>query len=207
MERLPGAPREGQRRRRGDQRGDRRVPLDPPSVQNVVLVGGDSVVPFARLDDLTTVANEAGYDNPVVGQLPRVGAPGPGRCSRTTRTRPPQPVPYFGRQLHVPDLAVGRLVETPAQIAAQVDAFATANGRPRSASTALTTGYDFLTDGALPSARRSADLTGAGTRPDLGHVGPRQSRARGHACRPGCGDPPVTSLNGHADYYGFQPAR
>ena len=37
-----------------------------PALQYIALVGGDGVVPFARLDDLTTVANEAGYDNPAI---------------------------------------------------------------------------------------------------------------------------------------------
>ena len=51
------------------------------------------------------------------------------------------------RRLYLPDLAVGRLVETPAQIIAQVDEF----GPPTAGSTrgrAYVAGYDFMTDGA-----------------------------------------------------------
>ena len=61
------------------------------------------------------------------------------------------PVPYFGRQLHVPDLAVGRLVETPAEIADQVEAFERRSGllvRENDDAGSVTTGYDFLNDGA-----------------------------------------------------------
>ena len=31
------------------------------TVQNIVLLGGDEVIPAARLEDRTTVANENGY--------------------------------------------------------------------------------------------------------------------------------------------------
>ena len=47
----------------------------------------------------------------------------------------------------VPGLAVGRLVETPAEIAGMIDAYIAAGGvvTPR---TSLVTGYDFLADAA-----------------------------------------------------------
>ena len=60
-----------------------------------------------------------------------------------------QPIAFLNRLLYVPDIVGGRLVETPAQIAAQVDRFL---GGPTpghlSPSTAFTLGYDFLSDGA-----------------------------------------------------------
>ena len=57
------------------------------------------------------------------------------------------PVRFFTRELYLPTLAVGRLVETPAQIQRQIAAFQSAGGllNPK---TSLTTGYDFLSDGA-----------------------------------------------------------
>ena len=36
------------------------------------------------------------------------------------------PMPFLGRQLYVPELSVGRLVETPVDIAAQLDRFTAA---------------------------------------------------------------------------------
>ena len=40
-----------------------------------------------------------------------------------------EPVPFFNRQLDVPDLVTGRLVETPANINAQLDAFIAGHDR------------------------------------------------------------------------------
>ena len=57
------------------------------------------------------------------------------------------PVPYLNRQLYIPELAVGRLVETPAQMIGAIGRFVSFSGR-LDPQTALTTGYDFLTDGA-----------------------------------------------------------
>ena len=119
------------------------------------------------------------------------------------------PVPYLGRQLHVPNLAVGRLVETPTEISDQVHAFAlSTNGRlnPR---TALTTGYDFLKDAGasvnsflgqyVPAAANQSVISDTWTRSTL--VGPA-----GMFLPTGGSVPEITSLNGHADFYGFQPA-
>ena len=122
--------------------------VDHSSVQNVVLVGGDNVVPFARLDDLTSVANEAGYDNSVVGSSYLAWGARAGKMLSDDPYASSAPLPYFGRQLHVRDLAVGRLVELPAQISAQLDAFANSSNGRLNPTTALTTGYDFLSDGA-----------------------------------------------------------
>ncbi len=57
------------------------------------------------------------------------------------------PIEWATRRLYVPELALGRLVESPAQIIAQIDAFGAASGR-LDASRAYAAGYDFMTDGA-----------------------------------------------------------
>ena len=69
------------------------------------------------------------------------------------------PVPIDDGQFFVGDLIGGRLVETPAQIAGQLDRYAAANGQ-LARSTAFSEGYDFTKDGATvgqqtASARRS----------------------------------------------------
>ena len=46
----------------------------------------------------------------------------------------------------MPDLPVGRLVETPAEITGMIDAFLADS--VLDPTTSLVTGYDFLTDGA-----------------------------------------------------------
>ena len=57
------------------------------------------------------------------------------------------PIEWATRRLYVPELALGRLVESPTQIIAQLDAFDAASGR-LDASRAYAAGYDFMTDGA-----------------------------------------------------------
>jgi hypothetical protein len=56
------------------------------------------------------------------------------------------PTPFLGGQLYVPEWSFGRLVETPADIANQIDAFIAANGTITPTSATLA-GYDFLSDG------------------------------------------------------------
>ena len=67
----------------------------------------------------------------------------PRGCARGHLHATTEPVPFFNRQLYVPDLVAGRLVETPTNIDAQLDAFVagTTPGHLHPA-TALTTGYD-----------------------------------------------------------------
>ena len=49
----------------------------------------------------------------------------------------------------MPDLAVGRLVETPAEIAGVLDAYlGLSGGVVPTPTSSLVTGYDFLADGA-----------------------------------------------------------
>ena len=58
-----------------------------------------------------------------------------------------QPIPYNGRELYVPDIAVSRLVETPAQIEGVIDRFLEARGT-LSGGSSVVTGQDFMMDGA-----------------------------------------------------------
>jgi hypothetical protein len=53
---------------------------------------------------------------------------------------------WRGRELFAPDLAIGRLVETPGEIETMIQAFLDED--PLSASTAFVSGYDFLVDSA-----------------------------------------------------------
>lgn len=56
------------------------------------------------------------------------------------------PMAWRGRELYVPDLAIGRLVEKPQEIEGMIDAFLA--GHPLNPNTAFVGGYDFLTDSA-----------------------------------------------------------
>ena len=183
-----------------------------PNAEYRVLVGGDDVLPFARIDDLTTVSTENGY----AATFPASTALGGSLADAKILTDDPYgttaPVPFLNRQLYVPDLVTGRLVETPANINAQIDAFL---GGPTPGhlhpATALTTGYNFLSDGATAvSGALGTVATAAGsnktaisdtwTKSTL--VGP------GGLLLPSSGAPPpdIVSLNAHADHNRFEPA-
>ncbi|WP_322489710.1 peptidase [Chloroflexus sp.] len=150
--------------------GNETNPVTPyPNVRNIVLVGSDEIIPFFRLPDLTTIANEADYleylktidarsngaslispDNPLGAAL---------RNRMMLSDNPygaDRPYRFYGFPLFVPRLAVGRLVEQPAEIAdflrrnqpgweEDTILLAAQEYNPRSASI---TGYDFLIDGA-----------------------------------------------------------
>ena len=108
-----------------------------PSVRNVVLLGNDTSVPFARLDDLTTIANEADYASTFARSDDLYGALFEHRVLSDDPYATTDPIPYLQRQLFVPQLAVGRLVESAAQITGTLDRFLTFGGvlDPRSART------------------------------------------------------------------------
>ena len=121
----------------------------------VTLVGGDDLLPMGRVADLTRVGNESEYASTFQG------APNPLAASSTggfTLTDDPygDPSPTSmgnGNSLFVPQISVGRLVETPAEITGALTAYRSAAG-VLDTHTALVSGYDFLSDGALSAAER-----------------------------------------------------
>jgi hypothetical protein len=116
-----------------------------PNLKYLVLVGGDPIIPHGRLRDEAKVANERNYSNLSGNQ----------RLSLSQFHRYMLsddyyagllPLPWRGRELYLPQLAVGRLVETPAEIAFYIDNFlANPVLEPQDA---LVTGYEFLLDQA-----------------------------------------------------------
>ena len=134
------------------------VKLARPSLKYVVFAGGDDQIPFFRAPDLSLIANEAGF----AGQFNNneyYGALASGDLLTDNPYLDTRPVPASGRQLFIPDLAGGRLVETPAQIAGAVTSFENSSGTLRS-STAFVSGYDFVTDGSQQVAQRLRSILG-----------------------------------------------
>ena len=117
----------------------------------LVIVGGDQVMPFARLDDFTvTASNEAGYASTFGTNTELFATLNAGQMLSDDPYGDVNPVPYLNRQLYIPELAVGRLVETPAQIVATLNRFVapTVAGPPRP--------DDLADDGLRLPLRRSA---------------------------------------------------
>ena len=100
-----------------------------PTLANVVVVGGDDIVPMARLDDTTRVGNETGYADEFDVNGPYFGALETSHFLSDDPYGDLDPMQWATRRLYVPELAIGRLVESPDQIIAQLDAYADASGR------------------------------------------------------------------------------
>ena len=175
-----------------------------PTLRNLVLLGGDPAIPLARLDDYTTLSNEAGYADAFGNATDLFSALRTGKILSDDAYGDVNPVPYLQRQLHVPELAVGRLVESPADMIGAIGRFVSFGGTLDPA-TALTTGYDFLTDGAQ-GVKSSLDArVGAGS--STGLISPGWTKANLQAAfLPAAGAPSLSSLNAHADHFRLQPA-
>ncbi|MEP7215505.1 MAG: right-handed parallel beta-helix repeat-containing protein [Anaerolineaceae bacterium] len=119
-----------------------------PALDNIVILGSDELIPMARVPDVTRLSNERDYAGTFAD---RQGAVWASLLSGDILTDDPygdfDPIPWLNRYLYVPDASVGRLVETPTQIKAALDLFVIRGGfiDPNSG---LSTGYDFLSDGA-----------------------------------------------------------
>jgi alpha-tubulin suppressor-like RCC1 family protein len=121
----------------------------------VVIVGGDRVVPHRRMKDQTDISNEQLYldqsrlrpDSPLASSLA-------GGYDLTDDFYVDEsPSAWLTGDLYVPDIPIGRLVETPAEIANVIGAYVDSGGAT-SANDAVVTGYDFFVDGAQVVADR-----------------------------------------------------
>ena len=175
-----------------------------PSVRHVVLLGNDTALPFARLDDLTTIANEADYASTFARSDDLYGPLFEHRVLSDDPYATTDPIPYLQRQLFVPQLAVGRLVETAAQITGTLTRFLDFGGDLDPAS-ARTSGYDFLQDGANGVAAAFAGIVGAQqpatTPPLIGNQWTQSTLAGALGTNTG-----LFGMNGHADHHRLQPA-
>lgn len=106
-----------------------------PQIQYVVIVGGDHVIPFfRRADHNPTQWQESTYagaflpTNTTVYEALWANTFLTDDCYTDHQRTPVTASGWFGPDLCIPDLAVGRLVETPQEIRAAVDAFVAIGG-------------------------------------------------------------------------------
>ncbi len=170
------------------------------SVSHVVIVGNDDQIPFARVRDATVYSNEREYAMEVGDdQSPLTSALALGYLLSDDPYADANPLLVGTRELFVPDLAVGRLVEQPEEIVTALGNYVTFEGE-LDPTTALSTGYDFLEDGAdaVTSALTANGLstqsliTDTWTADDL-------DAALNQA-------PDVASVNAHFDHFRALPA-
>ena len=118
-------------------------------VRYVVLVGGDSVLPFFRYPDPSLLGPETLYSPPVLDSSASQASLRLGYVLDQDGYGSTSSVSLHGNAFPVPGLAVGRLVETPAEIGGLLDAYlGLAGGTVPTPTTSLVTGYDFLQDAA-----------------------------------------------------------
>ncbi|HSM66647.1 MAG TPA: hypothetical protein VK860_10105 [Ilumatobacteraceae bacterium] len=194
--------------------------IDPVRDQltHVVILGPDELIPMARLADETQIANEYDYRHEFEGDL--TGFVPNGRNALTSsfwESTILSDEPYGesaarslgNRYLYVTDLALGRVVETPAEIADALDTFVEFDGK-LDIDTATVLGYDFLADGSdaiadtlaedLPVDRELA----RGPDPQTGE-GWTAARATEKLVEAAAANA-LVSLNAHFDHYRALPA-
>ena len=117
-----------------------------PNLAYVTIVGSDEVIPFARKPDETSISNESTFagefsDNAMFGALVT-------RHFLSDDTYGDiDPIPWLDRYLNVPELGVGRLVESAEDIQNAAENYV-AFGGMLDPQTALSAGYDFIADAA-----------------------------------------------------------
>jgi Ca2+-binding RTX toxin-like protein len=191
-----------------------------PTLTYVTIIGNDDMIPFARLADLTAIANESTYteqftDGALYGAL----------LTRHYLSDDPygdlDPIPWLERFLHVPELAVGRLVEDPAAILLALDHFVDpAFNGVLDPQTASVSGYDFLDDGTQAVSDRLANIYGApsvsGLIDETFEPGddPLSAWTRAQLLAeldlvdgtPGSDTPDIISVNAHSDHFRQLPS-
>ncbi len=188
------------------------------NLEHIVVVGGDPIVPMARLLDATEVANEYDFRHEFLGDNLLGAANNINSLSASFWDSVYLSDEPYGetsaqdlgnRFLYVSDVALGRLVETPDEITGMLSHFQTFNGQ-LDATSAAVLGYDFLVDSSQEIA---ADLAAAGLTVDdsladgLNAALEKWTRvdAEGKVI-PAGGAPDLISLNGHFDHYRALPA-
>jgi hypothetical protein len=118
----------------------------PASYKYIVLVGDWSVIPPGLVLDNTLFANERTYASTFYGSEKNQYLTSYALGYLPTDD-PYGDTSYSGQGAYIPEVAVGRLVESHTEIMGQLAQYLTRNGAI-DPSTGLVTGYDFLSDGA-----------------------------------------------------------
>ena len=123
-------------------------------IENIVIVGDDLQVPFARIPDGTELSNERTHGATFAIHNEVTGALAAGYYLSDDPYGSDAGIAVNNHEFFVPVRAVGRLVETPADIVQSLQNFITYKGMldPSSGgisdARAVVSGYDFLEDGA-----------------------------------------------------------
>jgi hypothetical protein len=175
------------------------------NVKYVVIVGSDEIVPMARVPDLTQLSNERDYaaDLAFTGGSALRASVLTGHILTDDAYGDFNPIPWLDREFYVPEAAVGRLVETPDEIVAALQNFLDAGGA-LDPQTALTTGYDFLADGAQAVDASLGAQVGAANAQEL--INDIWTLTALLSAFLDATPPDIASINAHYDHFRALPA-
>ena len=114
----------------------------------VVIAGGDDVIPFFRYQDTSGLGPESQFSPPLLPDTPAGASLLQDQVQGQDAYGSSTSVTVGGVTVPLPDLAVGRLVKTPAEISGTIANFLSLQGTLPEPDTSLVTGYDFLADAA-----------------------------------------------------------
>jgi hypothetical protein len=151
-----------------------------PDLTYIVLAGSDGQIPFFRYPDQTLLGPELNYDPPMQDETQSKAALALNYVLGQDQYGARTVLSLNSGEFPVPDLAVGRLVETPLEMITVIDAYlSTEAGVADTPTSSLVTGYDFLQDAAdaiqlelqaglagAPDARNDTLITDASLSPD-----------------------------------------
>ncbi len=118
----------------------------PGGVKYVVLAGGDNVVPFFRYPDTSSIGPEVNFFPPLVSTSASEASLRSNYTLGQDAYGSSASIPLGPIDFPIPGLPVGRLVETPDEIAGMAQAYLDQTSVVP--STSLVTGYDFIADAA-----------------------------------------------------------
>lgn len=171
-------------------------------VKYIVLVGADQVIPFRRIVDNTPRNDYLEDDYLLVNATHPTGAALRNNYYLTDDYYADrEPTAFSGREVYLPDLAIGRLIETPDEVGAVIDAFLT-GPYTLTVSNTLVTGYDFFQDSASAMCSTwQSDLGPAGN-VDCSLIGDNWL-LNDYRAKQLTANPPFTlqAINGHANHY------
>ena len=117
-------------------------------LEYVVIIGNDNVIPFYRHPDQALLANESNYVPPVADATASQASLKLGYVLGQDRYGSEVELSLRSDTLTLPELAVGRLVETPTDVMNMIAAYEATNGLMATPQSSFVTGYDFLEDAA-----------------------------------------------------------
>jgi hypothetical protein len=137
------------------------------TLRYVTIIGGDSVIPYFRYPDTAGLGPENNYVPPVLGTSASEASLQSNDVLGQDAYGAVSDVSLKGSVLPVPDLAVGRLVETADEIDGQLQQFLGLDNQTLpTPHSSLVTGYDFLTSAADSVEGDLSAGLGSGARTD-----------------------------------------